>query len=449
MRNALAGVLATLLLANAAKGQRLYHKELDAAAQQALKAMEKVDSKQLFDRMLQNLSTQSRQDVDTTFSGIRRQTRDHIQTWGDWCAVHADMVSSMKRFDYPGLLPANPRGASTESALRKACADLLQRDPTVEVPKDAEAKWRERVKAVRDAKADRQKEIDDLKNNPGTAEPQLLAILGQLGNLTEAEQAIKQFQNSAAGGKVPSLTAPAAETVAILARLGEAYQDFKVRQSQIEAVQKELRELKAEMLKIAVLKLAAEEEHLKRLIGIEERRAREIEDAVASFEEYRAVVLCERQRDSAFDLKRIDESLRELGLLAAADKATPADEYIYSRRLFRTLGDEEETLKLCKEGPGPARLRLGAAARALFQAAAVQTRGATPEYLAELRRAQEEQRYSIVQSSLEARAYETLVETGIRRLALLHSGGIKPQEIAQLVYQAGQLTGISVIAVKQ
>ncbi|MEO8125781.1 MAG: hypothetical protein ABJF23_01105 [Bryobacteraceae bacterium] len=203
------------------------------------------------------------------------------------------------------------------------------------------------------------------------------------------------------------------------------------------------------MLKIAVLKLVAEEEHLKRLIGIEERRAREIEDAVLSFEQYQAVMTCERQRDAAIDLKRIDDSLRELGQLAASDKSTPADEYIYSRRLSRALGDDAEIRKLCKEGPGPARLRLDALARALFQAAVVQTRGATPEYLAELRRAQEEQRYSIVQSSLEARAYETLVEAGTRRLALLHAGGIKPAEIAQLVYQAGQLAGIGVIAVKQ
>jgi len=85
-------------------------------------------------------------------------------------------------------------------------------------------------------------------------------------------------------------------------------------------------------------------------------------------------------------------------------------------------------------------------ARALFQAASVQARAETPEYMAELRRAQEAQRYSIVLSSIEARAYETLVNTGVHRLAMLHAGGIKPEQIAQLVFQAGQLAGISVIA---
>jgi hypothetical protein len=134
--------------------------------------------------------------------------------------------------------------------------------------------------------------------------------------------------------------------------------------------------------------------------------------------------------------------------LTASDKSTPSDEYLYNAKRENANSDDD-VRTLCKEIPGPARLRLEGLARGLFQAAAVQTRGATPEYLAELRRSQEQQRYSIVQSSLEAQAYETLVEAGVRRLAMLHAGGIKPAEIAQLVYQAGELTGVGVIAVKQ
>ena len=450
MRDVLAIALTMLVLAGVANGQRLYRKDLDDAAQQALKAMDKVDSKELFDRMLQNLSMQSRQDFETTFSGIRRQTRDRIQTWDNWCAVHADMVQTMTRFDYPGLVPANPLFATTAAELQAECGRLLEKDPAKANPQPVIDQWNELVKQIETAKADRQKEIDDLTNNPGTAEPRLLALLGQLGNLTEVEQALQQFQASPSKGKLHSLAAPALETVGILRRLGEAYQEFKDRRDQIQNVQQELRELRAEMLKIAVLKLVAQEEHLKRLIAIEARRAREIEDAVASFELYRTALMCERQRNSGLDLKRIDDSLRELGQSAASDKSTPSDGYLYTEKRVNVSSDDQvKFLNFCKGTAAPMRQRLEALARALFQAAAVQTRGATPEYLAELRRAQEQQRYSIVQSSLEARAYETLVETGVRRLALLHAGGIKPSEIAQLVYQAGQLAGVSVIAVKQ
>ena len=119
MRNVFTVALTILILASALNGQRLYRRELDTAAQQALKAMEKVDSKELFDRMLQNLSTQSKQDFETTFSGIRRQTRDRIQTWSTWCTVHRDMVRAMRRLDYPGLLPSTRGAATTDDDRRK------------------------------------------------------------------------------------------------------------------------------------------------------------------------------------------------------------------------------------------------------------------------------------------------------------------------------------------
>jgi hypothetical protein len=326
MQNVIASTLAMLFLASAANGQRLYRKELDAAAQQALKAMEKVDSKQLFDRMLQNLSTQSKQDFETTFSGIRRQTRDRIQSWDTWCAVHRDMDRAMTRLGYPGLLRALPDTLPTEpdlrtqtqkdehlrAKLRTDCGRLLEKDPTPSSPEPVVKKWKELLEQIENAKADRQNEINDLIAQPGTAEPRLLALLGQLGNLTEVEQALKQFQSSPLNGKVPSLAVPASETVAILTRLGQSYQEFKDRRDQIGNVRQELRELRAEMLKVAVLKLVAEQEHLKRMISIEERRAREIEDAVASFDRYRNAITCERQREPGFDLKRIDDSLRAL-----------------------------------------------------------------------------------------------------------------------------------------
>lgn len=203
------------------------------------------------------------------------------------------------------------------------------------------------------------------------------------------------------------------------------------------------------MLNIALQKLSAEEEHLHRLIAIEARRAQDLKDAVSSFEAYRFAFLCEKQRIPGLDLKRIDETLGELGQAAAGDKSTPADAFLYSVKEFGVLSDEPKHLMFCKDTVQTARLRVEALSRALFKAAAVQARGATPAFLSDLRRAQEDQRYSIVASSLEARAYQTLVNTGIRRLALLHSGGIKPEQIAQLAFQAGQLAGVSLIAVKQ
>ena len=228
--------------------------------------------------------------------------------------------------------------------------------------------------------------------------------------------------------------------------LSGAYQEYQARRADIMNVREDLREFKVAMLKVAALKLAAQEEHFKRLIAIEERRARELNEATRSFEDYREIIMSERTQFPELDLSRIDESLRDAGARVASDRSTPADEYRYATDLFEVLENGGDRVKFYREHPAPSRVRLQRLSRALFQAAAVQARAGTPEYLAELRRAQEAQRYSIVLSSLEARAYETLVNTGVQRLAMLHAGGIKPETIAQLVFQAGQLAGISVIA---
>ena len=471
MRVSSISALLALVLAGSVSGQRLYRKDMDAAAQAAVKAMEKVGSKDLFGTMLQNLSMQSAQDFDTTFSGIRRQTRAHIQTWDNWCSVNSDMVDTMIRLGYPGLQVPNPgpfkaaRPAGDDEAgkhvenrsealrvrdLNLSCRQLLEKKgDAAQVRKDNIDQLATLLTQLKEEEHKRRKEIDDLKNAPETNEPRLLALLGQAGNLTEVEQGLNQFAALLPSGTLTSLAAPAKETVAVLKRLGTAYQDYKTRRDEITKVKDQLGELKSEMLKITVLKLVAEEEHLGRLVAIEARRACELEDAAESFEEYRDIVICERDRDEGFDLRWIDDSLRELGQSASLDLSNSAPEYLYAAKKGSLGGSGEEKRRaFCKDAVPP-RVRLQSLSRALFQAAAVETRGATPEYLAELRRAQEEQRYSIVQSSLEARAYETLVNTGVQRLALLHAGGIKPAQVAQLVFDAGQLAGVSLIAAKQ
>jgi plasmid stabilization system protein ParE len=72
--------------------------------------------------------------------------------------------------------------------------------------------------------------------------------------------------------------------------------------------------------------------------------------------------------------------------------------------------------------------------QALFDLGALLARGTTPTHLAELRAAQEQHAYSIRKSAVRARAYELTVSTGAQRLALFHKGGIKPSDVAELVF---------------
>jgi hypothetical protein len=77
--------------------------------------------------------------------------------------------------------------------------------------------------------------------------------------------------------------------------------------------------------------------------------------------------------------------------------------------------------------------------QAIYDVAAMISRGSTPSKLADLRFAQELHAYSIRKSAVRARAYELTVSTGAKRLALFHKGGIKPTDVAELVFAASNL----------
>lgn len=77
--------------------------------------------------------------------------------------------------------------------------------------------------------------------------------------------------------------------------------------------------------------------------------------------------------------------------------------------------------------------------RMLFIVAALIARGSTPTKLADIRMAQELHAYSIRKSAVRARAYELTVSTGVQRLALFHAGGIKPTDVAELVFAASNI----------
>jgi len=71
---------------------------------------------------------------------------------------------------------------------------------------------------------------------------------------------------------------------------------------------------------------------------------------------------------------------------------------------------------------------------ALFDLAALLARRDTPARLAELRFAQATRAYSIRKSAVNARAYELVVGGGVKRLALYHKGGVKPETLAGFVH---------------
>lgn len=79
---------------------------------------------------------------------------------------------------------------------------------------------------------------------------------------------------------------------------------------------------------------------------------------------------------------------------------------------------------------------LDAALQSAFLASAIAARWNAADLVARLREAQEQHRYSIRRSQLEAHAYEVAIGSGAQRLAMFYKGGIRPEIIAQILYAA-------------
>jgi hypothetical protein len=443
-----------MLCSAAAPAQRIYNHQLDAAAQQALEAVRKIDTRDLFDRQLENLSRLSRRDFETALSGIRRRTRDRIQQWTTWCHVNIEMARVAIAIQYPGAGAAAYRRlyaqrlnvANTEEVQARVCGDLMRelKSPDAGEPANASG-WKQRIDELEGQKRELQKKVDGLKNPLPDKQPAIAAVFDKLSDIQDAEDAIAGIKDSPWAGKLGALLDPATTTVQILARLNDAHVEFQKHAADIKSVRQELRELQADMMKIAVERLAAEQEHLNRLLEIESRRVKDLEDAASSLFRYRTAVLCAARRHPGLELMEIDGSLRQLGE-AASQTPVPGFELLHREAVeLAALGRAgDDPLSRCSDYP--LRWTVQQASRALFDAASVEARAEMPGYISALRRAQEEQRYSIVRSAVEARSYQALVRTGVQRLALLHAGGIRPEQLAQLVLQAGQLIGIGAIA---
>ena len=189
-----------------------------------------------------------------------------------------------------------------------------------------------------------------------------------------------------------------------LAQLEQLYAGARQRLERLRTLEGELAGLRLPLERVNLELLQVDEQHLAALSAVRARRARETAQVRDLAEEYAAL----RQG---------------LGV------ANPEEGLEVTLQRLAAARDRE---------------RLERALRALYAAAALATRGATPAALADLREAQEERRYSIRRSAVAARAYELALGHGARLLALYYQGGVRPAQVVELIFR---LTGIATLPV--
>ncbi|MDX2179304.1 MAG: hypothetical protein SFV18_06905 [Bryobacteraceae bacterium] len=247
------------------------------------------------------------------------------------------------------------------------------------------------------ARAAAEAALDRLNAAKPAEDPALSAVFDQLGEA----QSVFEFGVSFLGGGNANAKAAVDGVSAALDRLKVVYETYA----------NKIAETKTQLASIPGAERTVIETNL-RALKIDEQHIKSLAEIAA------------REEFEKGEIRAISKSF-----LARMDRLKPTGELTKSIAAANAETKEDLTL-------------------GLNEAAALAARQDMPGDLAKLRRAQEEHRYSILRSGVMARAYELVVATGMQRLALYHAGGIKMEQVSQLVFTLYGLAVPPIVALK-
>ena len=260
----------------------------------------------------------------------------------------------------------------------------------------------QRLQEIKTRAAEIPKLLQDLQGKNSENKGIVDDILAHIG---DAKQVV-DFAEHTFGEDNPAKVAALNEVVATLEQVQTLYASVKGILAGAAAVKVSVASLRPNPLQTELELLRTEEEHLKTVGLIRARQALEVGE-----------------------IKKIVDNARKYV------RSFPADESIET-----TLGN----LKT----PG-SRDRLEFALYALHYAAAMAAQQETSADLAALRESLEERRYSIQRSAINAATYEQTVRAAADRLTLYWQSGIKPKDLAELLYHVSAAASLPIVAAKQ
>ena len=249
-------------------------------------------------------------------------------------------------------------------------------------------------------------QIPDLLKDLKDKNPERKDIVGDiLSHVGDAKEAI-DFAENAISANNPAKVKALNEVVATVEQVQKLYESMKGSLAGAAAVSVPIASLRPDPLQTELELLRVEEEHLKTLGLIRARQALE-----------------------AGAIKEIVDDARSY-----VNRFPPGEEI-------------ETTLTNNKTFTGRANLEF--AWFALHYAAAVAAQQETSTELGSLRKSLEERRYSIQRSAVNAGTYEQTARAAADRLALYWKSGLKPQDLADLLYHISTAASLPIVAAKQ
>lgn len=386
-----------------AQGQRLYNKERDEQAQQAKQQAADLRSDPIFDTQLKNLMTLEALDVETVMSESKRDTRATINSFVRWGHVFAAIDQAKAELEQ-----SDERAESTSANILEARAALEQQ--------------------IKDAKA----AIKKLRDNADPAEDQRLAML--FARVGEIDSLLVMAAELIGKSEQAESTLNALDkTRATLKEITDLYKRYDARVQEIKGLKTKLGEFYISLQEAVLRGLEAQEEHLTILGTIETQRSLELAEARQLLAEYEALKkrLVTDYYGRCFTEKKSDVTQERItDTVSLAMKMPNCNVKGTTLELNMRPQDVVEDIMLL-----------------LYRATTVFSRVQTSVRLAQLRNAHEEHRFTIKQRILEAHAYELILNGGAERLALFYKGGIKPAQLAQLIFNVANVaTPIAIIA---
>jgi hypothetical protein len=397
-------VAGVLLSANSCLAQHvLYSQKQDKTAQDALAASKEIISAGQFDKMLHNLDNQAIQESDTALAFTKEEMRSSLAAIEVW--RNRDQAS-LPSTDIMGLAPLCKKSV-------RCTLELIQNRLTAGsafLPMEP-ADIANRLMEIHAKSEELKKAVAQLQAAAKTKDPAALQLLSHLGNAKDLigyGQKIQKLTNNAGLGIALGQVSDGLDELIALYNTTKGIWDGYT------AVDVDISALRPTREAIQLKALALEEDHLKTLTRLRANEALEVGDQLGTVKE--AIASLKRA-----NLWESDQTITKTLQLAAQEgnAASPPD-----ATSLRTVFDAL-MLVTALIAPSDAAVRLG-----------------------DTRESDEYRRYSLRLSALNTSTYDTTVQNALQRLAIYYKSGLKPSDLAQLIFYVTNSVSVPVIATK-
>ena len=385
----------------------LYNSARDKTAQDALTASKSIARGAVFEAMLRNADAQSYHELDTTLAFLREQMRAKLSSFKVWKARSCQTSSLTERdCDRPDSVTPDGTLIHNGKCLSLTCyLSLVEGRLSVSVASESSPDLDDKIKAL-------QKSIKDLQKADKTNDPRIFSALAHLSDakdlLTYAQQIKDRFPtNKGLKSALSQISGGLDELITLYETVKRIWDGYR-------AVEVDITSLAPSREQIELQLLQLEQQHVKKLTMIRATARLDMGDTLQTIGEARG-------------------RLEHAGVLNSMET------------IDQTLRQEVSTLQSSSQ---PDLDRLQALLDGLYLSASVLASEDAAVRIQKNRESDEERRFTIQRRAINSSTYDLTLQSVAQRLSVYYQSGIKPSDVAQLIFYLTNSVTVPVIAAK-